>query len=102
MPTARISRTLVRELPAVQPGGRKYRVYDTLIPGFCVEKSPSGRATYWLRYTDTHRRRREARIGRHGDITADQARRRALELKAEVSLGGDPAAARDRRHAVMT
>jgi integrase len=58
--------------------------------------------TYWLRYTDGRGRRREARIGRHGDITCDQARKRGQKLKAAIALGGDPAGERDRRRAVPT
>jgi hypothetical protein len=102
MATATITRTLVRDLPAVPLGSRKYRVHDDKITGYFVEKSASGRATYRLRYTDEHGRPREVTIGRHGDITADQARRRAAELKASVVLGGDPAGDRDRRRAVPT
>jgi integrase len=62
--------------------------------------SASGRKTYWLRYTDQRRRRRETKIGRYGDITVDQARKRALALKAIVALGGDPAGDRDRPRAI--
>lgn len=42
------------------------------------------------------------RLGRLGDITVDQARKRAQELKAQVSLGGDPGAERDKLRAMPT
>ena len=102
MATVTITRALVRDLPALQPGCKKLRIYDDKITGFCLEKLASGSVTYWLRYTDHRRRRRETRIGRHGDITADQARKRAQELKARVALGGDPAGERERLRAVPT
>jgi integrase len=102
MATATITRTSVRNLSPPRPGSRKYRVHDDKISGYFVEVSASGRKTHWLRYTDSRGRRREAKIGKQGDITADQARKRALELKAIVALGGDPAGDRDRLRAVPT
>lgn len=55
-----------------------------------------------LRYTGPSGSQREYRIGRYGAITVDQARARALDLKAEIFRGGDPAGERDRRRAVPT
>lgn len=102
MSKATLNRTVVRDLIALPTVGQKLRVYDDKITGFCVEKSPSGNTTYWFRHTNNRHQRREIRIGRHGDITTDQARKRALELKASISLGGDPSGDRDRRRAVPT
>jgi integrase len=102
MTSATITRSLVADLPPVSPGGRKYRVNDDKIAGFHIEMRASGRATYYLRYTDPRGRRRETKIGRHGDITTEQARKRAAQLKASITLGGDPAGERDRMRAVPT
>jgi integrase len=84
------------------PHARKRRVYDTRITGFCVEGRRTGTKTFILRYSDARRRRREVVIGRHGDITADQARKRAAERRAEIALGGDPAGERERLRGVPT
>jgi Arm DNA-binding domain len=65
-------------------------------------ETPTRCLTYRFRYTDPFRRQRDVKIGRHGDITADQARKRALELKAGVSLGSDPAGERDRCRCLPT
>jgi integrase len=102
MAKAALTRTFVRDIPAMAPGQRKYRVYDNRIPGLAVEISVSGLKTFWQRYTDPRGRRREIRIGRYGDITVDQARKRAHELRAAIALGGDPAGARDRQKAMPT
>ena len=102
MATANLSRGFVANLPGVMRAAAKRRIFDDRVTGFFLEVSPSGRMTYWLRYTDARGRRRDTRIGRHGEVTPDQARRRAVELKAAVTLGGDPAGERDRRRAVPT
>jgi integrase len=102
MATTRLDRTLVCDIPDLPPGSRKRRFYDDRITGFCLEQHASGRKTFWLRYTNKRGRSREIKIGRYGDITADQARRRAQELKAQIALGGDPAGELDRLRAVPT
>jgi Arm DNA-binding domain len=102
MATANLTTTFIKNLPAVAPGQRKFRVYDASIPGFAIEISLSGRKTFWLRHTDPRGRRRELKLGRYGDVTADQARKKAVELRARVTLGGDPAEMRDRMQAIPT
>jgi len=102
MAGAALTRALVRALPPPPDGVRKYRVHDTAITGFCVEVRCTGERTYYLRYSDARGRRRAERIGRHGDITLDQARRCAAELRAQIALGCDPAGERDRLRAVPT
>jgi len=102
MATTTLTRTLVCDIPALAPGSRKRRIYDDKITGFCLEQHTSGRKTFWLRYTNGRRRPREIKIGRYGDITVDQARRRAQELKAKIALGADPAGELDQLRAVPT
>jgi integrase len=97
-----ITPALVRDAGPPPFGRRKDRTWDTEITGFCVEVHSNGTKTYWLRYSDPRRRRREFKIGKHGDITTQQARRRAAELKACVTLGGDPAGDNERLRAIPT
>ena len=42
------------------------------------------------------------RIGRLGEVTPDQARKKAQEIKAQARLGGDPAGERDKLKAMPT
>jgi len=80
-------------------GAKKVRVFDDKLTGFIAEQRRRG-VTFWFRYTDTRRRHREVKLGRLGDVTVDQARKRAEQLKASVSLGNDPVAERAKRRAV--
>ena len=98
MPT--ITTSLCKSPPPVPDGKRKLRITDDKITGFVAEVWPTGAVVFWLRYTDDRGRSREEKLGKFGDVTVDQARKRAKELRAQVSLGGDPAADRDKLKAV--
>lgn len=100
MPT--ISRGLASNPPAVPTGKSKLRVFDDKIRGFFMEVRSTGTVTFYIRYQDQRCRQREVRLGRLGDITLDQARKRAQELRAEAALGGDPAGERDKLKGVST
>jgi integrase len=101
MAQAKITRTLIRDLPPLPEGKTKVRVFDSQLPGFILEQRATGH-TFYLRYRDERRRSREIKIGNLGLVTLDQARRKAEELKAGVSLGADPLAERERRRAIPT
>jgi integrase len=94
-----ITRALVRDLPAPPEGATKVRVFDDRIPGFIAERRRGG-TTFYLRYRDHRGRGREVKLGCLGDVTVDQARRKAEQLRASVSLGADPVADRAKRRAV--
>ncbi len=96
-----LTRTAVRLLPAPPPGLDKMRHFDDRLPGFFAERRRDG-VTFYFRYRDKRGRRPEIRLGHLGDVTVDQARKRAEELRAQVSLGGDPAADDRRLKAVPT
>ena len=102
MPTSAITTAFCKSPPPLQAGQRKVRYTDPSITGFTAEVWPSGSIIFWLRYTDPRGRSREEKLGRFGDVTVDQARRRAKELRAQVSLGGDPAAERDKLRGIPT
>ncbi len=85
-----ITRTMLRDLPPLPKGVAKYRIFDDRLVGFIAEQRAGG-VTFYMRYTDARRRRHEIKLGRLGDVTVDQARKRAEHIKAEVSLGGNPA-----------
>ena len=101
MASYKITRSLIRDLPPLAADKAKARIFDTQLPGFILERRKTG-ITFYLRYYDERHRGREIKLGRHGDVTVDQARRRAEELKAAISLGADPLADREKRRAVPT
>ncbi len=100
MPT--INRALVTDPPPVPEGKRKLRLFDDKLRGFFLELWPTGNISFYVRYRDPRGRGREMRIGRLGEITADQARKKAQEIKAQARLGGDPAGERDKLKAMPT
>lgn len=87
----KITKTLV---DTSKPAEAEYVVWDEEIKGFGLRVSKSGVKTYILKYRVGGGRRgaqRKATIGRHGQITPDQARDTAKTWAAQVALGGDPA-----------
>ena len=72
------------------------------MPAPRLPSTPRTGTTFYFRYTDARGRAREIKLGRAPDVTVEQARRRAEQLKAQVSLGADPAAERARARAVPT
>ncbi len=96
-----ITRTLLSNLAPLPEGATKVRIFDDEVTGFIAEQRRSC-VTFYLRYADARRRSHEIKLGRLGDVTVDQARRRAEQLRASVSLGADPAADVAKRRAVPT
>lgn len=68
------------------------RIVDKEVSGFVARRLPSGTAAYGFRYRLKGRDQRWVSLGEHGKITADQARKRAKELRALVNLNRDPVA----------
>ena len=101
MPKEKLTADLCRLLYC-DPRKTKEEFFDTETKGFTLEVRASGTKTFYLRYTDPHSKQRQIKIGRYGDITFDQARKKARELKSQAVLGGDPAAAKATAKAVIT
>lgn len=64
-------------------------VWDRDLPGFGVRVYPSGRRAYVVQSRGPNGSRRVT-LGRHGDITARQARRRAAVLIDRIKSGLEP------------
>ena len=97
-----ITRGLAARPPDMPAGKRKVRTFDDKLSGFIMESWASGTVSFFVRYRDAGGRQKEVKVGRLGDISVDQARKRALEIKAAASLGGDPAGDRDKLKATPT
>src|SRR3546814_18438830 len=48
------------------------------------------RSTYFVDYRNANKVRRRMKLGRHGAVTAEQARTLAIQALAEVAKGNDP------------
>lgn len=88
---AALSKTRVE---AFEIKARDYFVWDDEVSGFGVRIMPTGKRTYMVQYRAGGRTRR-VKIGQHGVLTADEARKRARELLGAVAKGDNPAEAID-------
>jgi integrase len=70
----------------------KIEYQDKGCKGLMLELRTSGNGTYYLRYRDTRGKQRQHRIADERDLTLEQARKRADELRGRIAMGEDPAA----------
>ena len=69
--------------------GQGYRVLDRELSGFGVRVYPSGAKVYVVQ-TRALGKSKRVTLGRHGVISADQARRKAAMTIARIKAGEDP------------
>ena len=72
------------------PGDKDLFYWDDDIPGYGLRIKPSGVKSYLVQYRQGKRSRRMT-LGRHGVITADEARKLAKKELGSVAHGKDPA-----------
>ena len=97
--TANLKITLnKRNVDALKPAEKPYIAWDDRVTGFGLRVQPSGVRSYLVNYRAGAGGRKAANrrlvLGRHGRVTADQARRMAQETLGKVAAGEDPAAGR--------
>jgi integrase len=91
--TAKITK---RTVDTATPGARNKLLWDEEVSGFGLKVTPAGKKVYVYQYRlalpgqASRTPPRRYTIGTHGDLTPDQARSRAKELRALVDQGGDP------------
>jgi integrase len=78
-----------------------YFIWCEELPGFGVRVYPSGKRGYLVQYRAGGRSRR-AKIGLHGHLTCDEARKEARALLGQVAKGQDPAQERITQRNSMT
>jgi integrase len=84
-----------RAVDAAALRGKAYIVYDNQVAGFGLRVQPSGIKSFTLEYRPTAMRganKRRITLGRYGPMTADEARRAALDALARIRQGQDPGA----------
>lgn len=90
-----------RSVEALTVAEKDYPVWDSELPGFGVRVYPSGRKTYIVQYR-VGRRTRRTTIGRHGVLTAEEARKEARRLLGTVACGEDPSAEKQAKRRAPT
>jgi len=95
MPKAKLSAAFALTA-CCEEGRRKTDYYDdgTSCTGLVLEVRASGKSTWHLRFENAQGRQCQVKLAKVEDATFDQVRRKARQLRSEVTLGGDPAAAK--------
>lgn len=76
---------------AEQPGEVQRFVWDSELKGFGLKVFPTGAKSFVLQYRTAEGRSRRFTIGKYSDsLTADQARKIAKGLLADITKGADP------------
>jgi len=73
-------------------GDKEYELRDTVVPGFLLKVTPTGRKIFMVQYRTNAGKRRKPAIGRFGELTVEQARSIAQDWLADVRKGKDPSA----------
>ncbi|QND67664.1 tyrosine-type recombinase/integrase [Mesorhizobium loti] len=82
---------------------KQYTIWCSELKGFGAYVHPTGSRTYFVDYRSGDGVRRRMTIGRHGAITAEQARKLAIETMGGVVLQkGDPLLERKTRRKSLT
>lgn len=101
MATALLSKTFIAS--ASCPSGlKKYDVFDQGCKGLLPEIRPTGYKAYYLRYTDQRGKQRQLKIADARDLSLEQARKKAEQLRAQIALGNDPSAEKKIAESVPT
>ncbi len=103
-PTRRhLTKTAVDAVKPSPEGRRDVLVWDADkgkskgVAGFGLQVKPSGHKSYVFQYRNARGQVRRMTLGRHGDLTVQQARQLAADAKHKVRQGLDPLAERQER-----
>jgi len=96
---ARLTKQIV---DAARPKERAYFTWCGDLPGFGVRVHPTGRKAYYADYRNAAGVRKRMKIGAHGKITTEEARKLALQILGDVTKGEDPASERATRRNALT
>lgn len=94
----RLTKTAVE---AIAPGSRDVYAWDEAVAGFGCKITPAAKRIYVLKYR-ANGGQRWLTLGRHGEITTEQARIKAVKLRGAIAEGIDPSRIRDDRVAEPT
>lgn len=84
-----------------EPGRTKTDYYDNSSP-LILEVRSSGGRTYYVRYRDRYGKTRQQKIAPYNEVTFDEAKRKAKQVRSEALLGGDPLADKAALKAIPT
>ena len=93
-----------RVVDTAQVTNKDNYIWDSDLKGFGLKVTPAGRKVYIVQYRIGGRngRTRRLTLGKHGTLTAEEARQKAKLALGQVSSGVDPAAERDKQKQDVT
>lgn len=101
MEKASVAKLTKRMIDGLAAGDKDYFEWDDELPGFGVRVWPSGRKTYVAQYRAGKQTRR-FKIGVHGPLTVEEARKEAKAVLGDVARGEDPQLDRSTRRKALT
>jgi hypothetical protein len=84
-----VAKLTKRIIDGLQAREKDYFEWDDELPGFGVRIWPTGRKTYLAQYRAGKQTRR-FKIGVHGPLTVEEARKEAKVVLGDVARGDDP------------
>lgn len=85
-----------RHIDSLVPFQKECILWDDDLAGFGLRIYPTGRKVFIVQYK-LHGRTRRKSLGKHGVVTAEEARKDAKLVQADVARGHDPSAERKAR-----
>ena len=79
-----------RSVEDIATGDKDVVLWDSDLPGFGVRVKPSGVRSYVIQFRDGTGRSRRTTLGRHGELDAAEARRKAQERLEEAKSSRKP------------
>lgn len=90
-----------RVIDGLLPREKDYFEWDDELPGFGVRVWPTGKKTYVAQYRAGKQTRR-FKVGAHGPLTVEEARKQAKVVLGDVARGEDPQLDRSTRRKSLT
>jgi integrase len=97
-----VTKLTKRIVDDAEPMATAYFIWCSDLAGFGVRVHPTGKRAYYVDYRNRDGARKRMKIGDHGKITAEEARKLALATLGGVTKGEDPATERATRRGSLT
>lgn len=91
MPSTRLTEIQVRAAKTL-PGVAQVDLWDTTVRGLSLRVTANGVKTFSLKYRNARGKEKRIKLGRYPDMSLADARAAAMDHKARIARGEDPAA----------